>query len=733
MTLIGHLEVIVALAPVESVDARAAVEDVVAPAGGQLVVPAAAGQRVREPVAEQRVGARTADRILDRDEGVALYVPARRSGREIDTDRRGPLREGDGVRAITTVEKIVGPAEIDLPERPVAVESVVAAPQHIGPRPAEEVVVHPAALQGVATRSTGEAPVPLHDVVAVTGVHPHTRDAVGRTDRVVPVARGDLQPRKRPGRCRTSGAVGVEQRAPCPDAEGRPVVAQHPSTVRRHDGEHAVGLTGCAGEDHLGGVAAAVPLHVTRIVAASAGATPSSDRTGTTSSSRSTQRQRARLVPSCAAAWYNGVMRNRLRTWLSVLVGGFGLVVVPRAGAVPTLVDAGQPEAQSSSAPGPVELPDRGDCASGRSIEETNGGASSCPPGTWPAPGAVWPPTVRVASGDALVVSFDERVERLAVLLTSNYPPGLMTPDRQPVPNVSLGEVTASSDADDGRRWVLRVPALDLRAQSDNFAVLSVTALGDQAPVNLALTLQTPRPKDFSMGCGPAYFSTSETGYFCDPTKVRFTKGGPPPHFPPPPCPLVTPARPAPEGRRGPVFVGQPNPCPPPGRTPSDFATTTSFGDGTSAATPVTDDRLWLVGGPHTYRRAGTYTATATITDRVTGAVTTLRRPIFVPNAPLTALRSARPTFTENKTSRAVIARFGDGNPLATADDHRATITWGDRTTSRGRVVRVAAGRFAVRADHRYRTAAKRRIVIRVQDDRGAVLRLRSTPRIRGR
>lgn len=438
--------------------------------------------------------------------------------------------------------------------------------------------------------------------------------------------------------------------------------------------------------------------------------------------------------PELPAAWYKSVMCDRRRIWLPVLVGGLGLVVVPGAGATPTVVNAGQPEAQSASAPGPVELPDRGDCASGRSIEEANGGASSCPPGTWPAPGAAWPPTVRVASGDALTVSFDDRVERVAALLTTNYEPGVRTPDGQPVSNVSLGEVMASSDADDGRRWVLQVPALDRRAQSNNFAVLSVTALGGQAPVNLALTLQTPRPKDFSMGCGSAYFSPSETDYFCDPTKVRFTKGGPPPHFSPlPPCPALTPARPAPEGRQGTVFVGQPTPCPPAGRTPSDFAITTAFGDGTSAATPVTDDRLWLVGGPHTYRRAGTYTATATMTDRITGAVTTLNRPIVVPNAPLTALRSPRPTFILNKTGRAVIVRFGDGNPLATAGDHRATISWGDRTTSKGRVVRLAAGRFTVRADHRYRTAAKRRIVVRVQDDRGAVLRLRSTPRIRAR
>ena len=430
-------------------------------------------------------------------------------------------------------------------------------------------------------------------------------------------------------------------------------------------------------------------------------------------------------------------MRCRLHAWLPVLwsIAGLGLFVAPSAGAAPTVVNAGQPEAQSASAPGPVELLDRGDCASGRSVEEANGGASSCPPGTWPEPGPSWPPTIRVASGDALALSFDQRVERLAVLLTSNYQPGTRTPDGQTLRNDSLGEVTASSASDDGRQWVLRVPALDRRAQYDNFAVLSITAVGDQAPVNLALTLQTPRPRDFSVACGPAYFSATELGYFCDPARNSF-HGAPPP--PPSPatvrvCPIATLLRTAAEGRRQMVIVGQPRPCPPPGRSPSDFAITTAFGDGTSAVTPLTDDSTWLVGGPHTYRRAGTYTTTATMTDRITGAVTTLTRPILVPNAPLTALRSARPRFTADQTSRPVIARFRDGNPLATAGDHRATVRWGDDTTSNGRVVRVAAGRLAVRAGHRYRTSAKRRIVVRIRDDRGATLRLRSTPRIRAR
>ncbi len=192
-----------------------------------------------------------------------------------------------------------------------------------------------------------------------------------------------------------------------------------------------------------------------------------------------------------------------------------------------------------------------------------------------------------------------------------------------------------------------------------------------------------------------------------------------------PPCPLAAPARPPIEGTERYIVVGQPRPCPPQNRTWSDFSVTTDFGDGVVADTPFREgDALWFIGGIHAYRRAGTYELRATATDRQTGEQTVLRRPIAIPNAPLTARPTTRPKFVAGQKSRRTVARFRDGNRLAEATDYTATVAWGDGTRSKASVVKRHAD-FLVIATHRYSAAkATRRITVTVRDDRNATLRL---------
>jgi len=198
-----------------------------------------------------------------------------------------------------------------------------------------------------------------------------------------------------------------------------------------------------------------------------------------------------------------------------------------------------------------------------------------------------------------------------------------------------------------------------------------------------------------------------------------------------PVCPLAALAAPRPEGVEQFVVVGQPQPCPPRDRTWRDFDVSTDFGDGVVADTPFREgDPLWFLGGQHTYRRAGTYQLVGTATDRQTGEQFVLRRTVEVPNAPLTARRSRRPTFVAGKRARREIGRFRDGNPLAAVDDYTATIRWGDGTRSRGSVARRGAG-YVVLGTHRYRTARTRRIVATVRDDRDGTLRLRTRAAVR--
>ncbi len=197
------------------------------------------------------------------------------------------------------------------------------------------------------------------------------------------------------------------------------------------------------------------------------------------------------------------------------------------------------------------------------------------------------------------------------------------------------------------------------------------------------------------------------------------------------PCGLIVPVPPAMEGEEGFVFVSQPRPCPP-GGAREDYAVTTDFGDGTVEETPFRPgDGLYLIGGDHAYRRAGSYQLVATVLDRRTNQTTVYRRgPVSVPNAPLTARKAGRPTFSTTRRKRRVVGRFADGNRLAARGDYRVTVKWGDGSRSPGSVSK-RGGTFAVSAAHRYRTTRRRHIAITVRDDRGAELTLRTTPRIR--
>ncbi|MDQ3631394.1 MAG: hypothetical protein M3417_09070, partial [Actinomycetota bacterium] len=121
-------------------------------------------------------------------------------------------------------------------------------------------------------------------------------------------------------------------------------------------------------------------------------------------------------------------------------------------------------------------------------------------------------------------------------------------------------------------------------------------------------------------------------------------------------------------------------------------------------------------------RRAGAYVATATVTDRRSGAQQVLRRPLQVRNQPLRA-----GPRTVVRGGRLRVARFRDGNPLAESKDFEVRVRAGDRT-HRARVVRDGATGFAVVLERRL-PARVRRATVRVADDRGAKLTITSPVR----
>ena len=188
-------------------------------------------------------------------------------------------------------------------------------------------------------------------------------------------------------------------------------------------------------------------------------------------------------------------------------------------------------------------------------------------------------------------------------------------------------------------------------------------------------------------------------------------------------CALYTPAPLPREGVPGPVFVAQvPGAC---DGEETHYRATVDWGDGTPPGTDIRPEPLGGgVGGRHVFRRAGTYVATATVTDLRSGAQQRFHRTLPIANQPLR--RGPRLVVG---VRRLRVARFRDGNPLAEAGDFAVRVRAGGRT-HRARVVADTPTGFAVVLD-RALPARVTRAVARIADGRGATLTVTSPVRVR--
>jgi hypothetical protein len=140
----------------------------------------------------------------------------------------------------------------------------------------------------------------------------------------------------------------------------------------------------------------------------------------------------------------------------------------------------------------------------------------------------------------------------------------------------------------------------------------------------------------------------------------------------------------------------------------TDFTATINWGDGTTSAGTVnqTNGAVFEVDGSHTYADEGSFAVTATLSDdapgtataTATGTATVAEADSFQPG-PATVI----PTLTEGQEFTGVVAHFSDpGYPGNAATDFRATITWGDGTTSAGTVSGGAGSDLTVSGSHTY-------------------------------
>jgi hypothetical protein len=139
----------------------------------------------------------------------------------------------------------------------------------------------------------------------------------------------------------------------------------------------------------------------------------------------------------------------------------------------------------------------------------------------------------------------------------------------------------------------------------------------------------------------------------------------------------------------------------------ADYAATITWGDGNiSAGKIAANGGGFDVTGTNTYASAGVFTVTVTIKDvggNTATAVSTANVQSSQVDPPITG-RALSLSATEGVPAVAVtVATFTDPDPLATAGDYRAMITWGDGSpTSAGTIVATVGGGFTVAGSHTY-------------------------------
>ena len=156
---------------------------------------------------------------------------------------------------------------------------------------------------------------------------------------------------------------------------------------------------------------------------------------------------------------------------------------------------------------------------------------------------------------------------------------------------------------------------------------------------------------------------------------------------------------------------------------------TIDWGDGQSSAgtisQPFATDHD--ISGSHTWAEEGTYTVTVTATGRYgsySGTATAT-----VNDAPLNSAGTSV-TVTMRDPTAQIVASFGDADPGAQASDYRATIDWGDGSSSAGTVSAQATGGFAVSAGHAYANPGTYQAKVAIADAGGATTAADTTVRV---
>jgi uncharacterized protein (TIGR03118 family) len=148
------------------------------------------------------------------------------------------------------------------------------------------------------------------------------------------------------------------------------------------------------------------------------------------------------------------------------------------------------------------------------------------------------------------------------------------------------------------------------------------------------------------------------------------------------------------------------------------FTATINWGDGTSATTAVVSGAsgAYTVAGTHVYADGGTFHATVDVVETAVSATVSAVSTASVSGTDTLTASGATVTATAGSTFTGAVAGFTDSNTAALANDFRATISWGDGSTSALGTVTGSNGAFTVTGQHMYSSAATDTVKVTISD-----------------
>ncbi len=154
-----------------------------------------------------------------------------------------------------------------------------------------------------------------------------------------------------------------------------------------------------------------------------------------------------------------------------------------------------------------------------------------------------------------------------------------------------------------------------------------------------------------------------------------------------------------------------------PAGTAGDYTAMIVWGDASSSAGTISaSGGGFSVTGGHTYTEEGAYTATVIILDA--GSSATVTSTVQVADASLTAAGRSI-TATEGAVFTGLVASFTDADPVGTAGDYSAAISWGDGSSST-EAVSASGGGFNVIGSHTYGEEGSYAVTVVVTDVGGS-------------